>query len=295
MAIAAHQEPIGSRTAPLGRRRPANSAWSQPVVVAFCALLASLACLPQVVAGGPRIGLIIDDMGNQLWRGQDALALPGAITYSFLPHTAHGPGLARKAHLLGKEVMLHLPMESVAGERLGPGALTASMSERQLRAELWAAIASIPHAVGLNNHMGSLLTSDPQAMGWLMASINDADLYFVDSRTTSETVAQRTAEETGVPSTRRDVFLDNEREPDAIRRQLRRLVGLALARGSAVGIGHPYPETIRVLAQELPRIQAKGVRLVPISQLTQTDRRKNLWQASSCHSPRVAKRSKPSP
>ena len=167
------------------------------------------------------------------------------------------------------------------------------MGEREFRAELDAAIRSIPYVAGLNNHMGSLLTSDPGAMSWLMEGlVARGELYFVDSRTTKETVAERVAEETGVPSIRRDVFLDNELEPEAIRRQVRRLVALAIERGSAVGIGHPYPETIEVLAEELQRIDDQGIRLVPLSQLTETDRRKKPWHASSFPLPRVVKSSK---
>ena len=142
----------------------------------------------------PRVALIIDDMGNQRWQGAQALALPGALTYSFLPHTPYAAEQALQAHRLDKEVMLHLPMESLQGKRLGPGALTADMREQDFHAILAEAIAAVPHIAGVNNHMGSLLTGDAGAMGWLMQALSGyPGLYFVDSRTTELSLAESQA------------------------------------------------------------------------------------------------------
>jgi polysaccharide deacetylase 2 family uncharacterized protein YibQ len=242
------------------------------------------------------IAIIIDDVGNDLRAGEEALTLPGPVTLAFLPHTPHAKGLARRAHGAGKEVMLHLPMQSHAGNRLGPGALTLHMTEENFRQSLKESLDSVPHVAGLNNHMGSLLTRHPGAMGWLMSGMRDyGELFFIDSRTTLETVAEQVAQEHQVPAARRDVFLDNDRNPAAIGRQFRQLVRLARRQGYAVGIGHPYKETMEVLERELPRLEAEGVRLIRTSELVGYQGRKATWPESSSPSPKVVKNLKPSP
>ncbi len=241
----------------------------------------------------PRIAIIIDDMGNALADGRKAIGLPGAITYAFLPHTPFARQLAEQAHRMNKEIMLHLPMQSRVGGRPGPGVLTLHMTEREFRQTLEANLDSVPHVTGINNHMGSLLTQHPGAMDWLMEALKDyRGLYFIDSRTSLQTVAQKVAEEHGVAHGRRDVFLDNIRTPEAIRVQLRRLIRKARSCGVAVGIGHPYKQTIRVLQEELPRMRQQGIRLVHASELTSIEPRRETWHACSSPLPKVARNSK---
>ena len=241
----------------------------------------------------PVVSIIIDDMGYHGGQGDAAVSLPGNLTYAFLPHTPHARRLAEQAHSEGKEVMLHLPMDSHEQEQLGPGALSLHMTERKFKRTLEEGLQAVPHVVGLNNHMGSLLTRHPGAMGWLMQSLGEANLYFIDSRTTKETVAQRLAQEYGIPNTRRNVFLDNVRDPAAIRTQFQRLLKMARKQGSAVGIGHPYPETVAVLRSELAGIEALGVRLITASEIIAFQRRNPPWQEPSSPSLKVAKSSKP--
>ncbi len=244
-------------------------------------------------AGGqPVVSIIIDDMGYHGVQGDAAVSLPGALTYAFLPHTPHARRLAERAHIEGKEVMIHLPMDSHEQVQLGPGALSLHMTELEFKRTLEKGIQAVPHAVGLNNHMGSLLTRHPGAMGWLMKVLGEENLYFIDSRTTKETVAQMLAQEYGIPNTRRNVFLDNVRDPMAIRTQFRRLLKMARKQGSAVGIGHPYPETIAVLQSELSGLGAIGVRLITASETIALQRRNPSWQEPSSPSPKVAKNSK---
>ncbi len=223
---------------------------------------------PGAAKTNPSIAIIIDDIGDKLARGKSAVALPGKVTISFLPHTPHSRMLANKAYASGKEVMLHLPMETETGKRLGPGGLTLHMTEDELRKTTRDALDSIPHVSGINNHMGSLLTRHPGAMEWLMQEIKEQGrLYFVDSRTTAHTVAGKIAVENELPSAMRDVFLDDIRDKRAIRKEFRRLLSLARKRGYAIGIGHPYPETIEVLKKEISSLGSKGIRLIPASQI----------------------------
>ncbi|MCP3671094.1 MAG: divergent polysaccharide deacetylase family protein [Gammaproteobacteria bacterium] len=241
----------------------------------------------------PSVAIIIDDLGNKLSWGRKAIKLPGPVALSFLPHTPHVQSLANQAHAAGKEVMLHMPMEAESGKQLGPGGLTLHMTEQQLHQTTRKALGSVPYATGLNNHMGSLLTRHPGAMSWLMDAIKDhGGLFFVDSRTTDHSVADQVAVEKLLPAVRRDVFLDNVRTKTAIKNEFRRLLQLAKKRGYAVAIGHPYPETMQVLKQELAGLSSKGIRLIPISEIVALQKRGKPWQAPLSHSPKVVKSSK---
>jgi polysaccharide deacetylase 2 family uncharacterized protein YibQ len=142
------------------------------------------------------------------------------------------------------------------------------MTEQRFISTLKEDLATVPHVTGLNNHMGSLLTRHPGAMSWLMQGIKEhGDLFFIDSRTTGQTVAERAAREHAVPVARRSVFLDNESNPAAIRRQFQQLLRLARQRGTAIGIGHPRKETMQVLATELAKLDSTSVRLVAVSEI----------------------------
>lgn len=229
----------------------------------------------------PAIGIIIDDMGNLAQRDKRALQLPGPITFAFLPHTPHARDLAELAHRLNKEIMLHLPMQPMENDKPGPGALTLHMTARQFVQQLTLDFAAIPHFIGINNHMGSLLTQHPGHMQWLMTELSKRkDLYFVDSYTSKNSIAQQLANENRIPNIRRDVFLDHDRNPDTIRFHLQRLIAKARQNGTALAIGHPFPETIAVLKEELPKLRAQGVTLLPVSQLIHRNlERSTSWQA----------------
>jgi polysaccharide deacetylase 2 family uncharacterized protein YibQ len=218
----------------------------------------------------PRIAIIIDDLGYQLEPGRRAIELPGPVAYAILPATPRGEELARLAHQRGKEVLLHLPLEAVAHEGpTEPGGIVLEMSRTAFGDAFSRAIDSVPNAVGVSSHRGSLLTRHPGHMGWLMDELARRDgLFFIDSYTTHHSVALRIARESGIPATKRDVFLDHERRAETVLRELERLKKLARERGAAVAIGHPYPETLEVLEKALPALAEEGIELVPLSQLT---------------------------
>lgn len=244
----------------------------------------------------PKIAIIIDDLGDRVIEGTAAIELPGQLTYAFLPHTPHAVRLARLAHQRGKEVMLHLPMESVDGKRLGPGGVTLNMSHQQFRETVLENVRAIPHIAGLNNHMGSLLTQHPGHMGWLMSELSArGDLFFVDSRTAEKSIALKMAREYGVPSSGRDIFLDNQLSFSYISGQFDRALRIARLRGSAIMIGHTYAETMAALPELLPRLEFAGIDLVPVSEVIsyRNQRRMKQWQASLSPSPTAAKNSKP--
>lgn len=235
----------------------------------------------QTGADMPAIAIIIDDLGNGYERDKRAVLLPGQLSYAFLPHTPHTKALARLAHSLNKDVLLHLPMQSSAGEPLDPGALTLDMSARELLQTFQNSLASVPHAVGINNHMGSLLTQHPGHMQWLMRAMVETNLFFVDSFTSAKSIAYKIAHEYQIPNLKRDVFLDSIRHPAAIRHQFYRLLETARKNGVALAIGHPYPETLNVLETLLPSLSKHGIRLVSVSHMIKSDmQRIQTWRAS---------------
>lgn len=224
----------------------------------------------------PLVSIIIDDLGNERLAGIAALELPGSVSYAFLPGTPYARVLAELAHRLEREVLLHVPMEPADGRPLGPGGLLHSMDQASVVKSLLHSLHAVPHIAGVSNHMGSLLTARAHSMRWIMDTIRDfGDLYFVDSRTTPSSVAQAVALERGLRTIARDVFLDDDRSPDAILAQFHHLIAHAKKRGSALGIGHPYPETLEILGAILPQIEELGVRLVPVSTLVE---RRTRWQ-----------------
>jgi hypothetical protein len=216
----------------------------------------------------PRIALVIDDLGYRREDGERALALPGPVAYAFLPHTPHGTALVERARASGRTVLLHVPMQAAGRARsLGPGALVADMERARFERTLDRDLQSVPGAVGVNNHMGSLLTRRQEPMDWLMQWLRASNLMFIDSRTTAYSVAARSAHRHGVPVLERDVFLDDRRDRAAVHEQFRRLVVRARARGYALGIAHPHPATLDVLEEELARLVEHGVTLAPVSEL----------------------------
>jgi polysaccharide deacetylase 2 family uncharacterized protein YibQ len=171
-----------------------------------------------------------------------------------------------RAH--NKEVILHLPMESTDSEEPGPGNLDSNMPALEVAMTLAYDLQTVPHAVGISNHMGSLLTQQRESMRLLMKAItNRGDLFFVDSLTTTGSVAGHTAQELGLPHLVRDIFLDNVRQVEVINRQFDKFVAIAREHGSALAIGHPYPETLEVLERRLPDLASAGIELVPLSRL----------------------------
>ncbi|WP_111657990.1 divergent polysaccharide deacetylase family protein [Isoalcanivorax indicus] len=226
-----------------------------------------LLCSSLLLAAPPvRIAVIIDDIGYHRARGLEALNLPGEITAAVIPRSPHGPALARTATDMGREVIIHLPMAG-NGLTLDPGGIRPDMAPEEIAAIVREAFKLVPTARGLNNHMGSVATRDDETMHWLMHELASHQAFFIDSRTTPDTVAESTARAHGLRTTGRDIFLDNERDLLAINEQFNALLRIARRRGSAIAIGHPYPETLEYLARVLPLLADAGVELVPVSAL----------------------------
>jgi len=229
--------------------------------------LAATPAAPGPAVTTPRIAIIIDDIGYSEGRGEQVMTLPAAITCSVIPRAPHAHQLGFDAYQHGKEVIIHLPMPALDGRKLDPGDIDASMDAAQIGAILDRAMAILPEARGINNHMGSALTAQRLPMQRLMQELRQRHLFFIDSRTSSATVAEQVARQMGVRTSRRDVFLDDKRTQADIDRQFETLLRLARRHGQAIAIGHPYPETIDYLRQKLPTLKAAGIEVVPVSAL----------------------------
>jgi uncharacterized protein len=222
------------------------------------------------VSGAPRLAIILDDLGSDRVAADHIFQLSQAVTVSVLPGHQHSTEIAEQARQHGLEVMLHLPMQALGGESREPLELRPGMNREKVAATLNELLKAVPGATGVNNHQGSQATRDRQLMEELMPEIRAHGLFYIDSRTTKETVAYEAAQTAGVRSGFRNVpFLDDVTEVAAIRRQVALAVRGAKEKGQAIAIGHPHPETLEVLKQELPRIVASGVQIVPASELVQ--------------------------
>lgn len=215
----------------------------------------------------PRVAIIIDDMGHHQRLGEKLLALDLNLTYSFLPDAPFAMEQAQAAVHKGREVLVHLPMEPKDPRwHPGDGALYVKDSPDALRRKTLAMLAAVPLAVGANNHMGSRLTEDGEAMRVVLQTLKERSLFFIDSYTSDRSKGLAAAEHLGVPAARREVFLDNVQEPRQICRRMEELVTVAKQRGGAIGIGHPYAATLQAL-DECDEQLLRAVDLVRAGQL----------------------------
>jgi polysaccharide deacetylase 2 family uncharacterized protein YibQ len=188
--------------------------------------------------------------------------------------------------------MLHLPMASMNGQKLGPGGLELDMTESGFKESLINSIRSIPHVMGINNHMGSLLTQHPGHMAWLMHELKlHPGMYFIDSRTTTQTVALKVAREYGIPSLKRDVFIDSVPNDESYaRQQLERARLVAIDKGYAIAIGHPFEATLNAIQFMADKYQNNEIKFVTVSHLiNELDRRQPQWHAYLSPSLKAAK------
>ncbi len=219
----------------------------------------------------PRMALVIDDLGYMQPELVTRLcSLPVALSVAVLPYQEHTRESAEVAHRLGKEVLLHLPMEPIGypgpGRDPGPNAVLYNLPESEVRRRVRMALDEIPHRVGVNNHMGSRITPDRTRMGWVLQEVKARRFFFVDSRTEKDSVAYDLAEELGIPAIQRRVFLDDDKAFPEMEKQWERALKLAEKDGFVLIIGHIYPETVEALEKLVPR--SKGlVRFVRAGEL----------------------------
>ena len=198
----------------------------------------------------PRIAIIIDDMGYHQHIGDQLLQLDLDLTYSFLPDAPFTKEQEQKAFQKGSDILIHLPMEPKNAEwDPGPNALYVHDAPDTIRQKMQLMVLAVPHAIGANNHMGSQYTEGFDAMLVVIGRLKEQSLFFVDSYTSAKSRGFAAAQQLGVPTARRDVFLDNAQDTKKICRQIEQLVSIAKKRGWALGIGHPNRATLLALTQ----------------------------------------------
>ena len=229
------------------------------------------AALPRVRPKRPRgrggdIVLIIDDLGFDGQPLDRVMALDPNVNCAILPNGTRASEFAEALEARGFEILVHLPMQPKGSETPGRNAILTSMSDDEIARATRENIDAVPHARGVNNHMGSLATTDRRVMTSVLRAMPEG-MYFIDSRTTGSSIAADVARELNVRTAARHVFLDDVASERGVRRQLAALADAAEKRGFAIGIGHPYPVTMRVLAEELPELKARGFRFIRASEV----------------------------
>jgi polysaccharide deacetylase 2 family uncharacterized protein YibQ len=225
------------------------------------------AASPEPANGRPRLAIIIDDCGQWPVTERGFVALPFPVTLSVLPHVRYGPEIAREADAAGKGVMLHLPMQTISGRYPGPGTITVEMGDATIRDAVAGDLAELPEARGVNNHEGSLATENRRVMGDVADVLVRDGRFWIDSRTSSGSIAADVTRLRGVPTASRDVFLDDVDNVAAVEAQLREAAARARESGSAIAIGHPRPATLLAVRTLAPALAAHGIDLTLASNL----------------------------
>ncbi len=267
----------------------------QKLLIALCALFFTLS------AQAGKLSIVIDDFGYRPVEENKVLQMPAAISVAVLPNAPHAREMATKAHQGGHEVLIHLPMAPLSKQPLEKDTLTPEMSSEEIARIVRDASGKVPFAVGLNNHMGSKMTSSLPGMQKVMQVLNQYNYYFLDSMTIGTSQSIPAAQGTHVKVLKRRVFLDDSQNEASIREQFTRAVKLAQRDGYAIAIGHPHPTTVRVLQQMLPSLPA-DITLVRPSQLLnepvhqgKTPPTTDKSPAPTFRAPGVCKVSKPLP
>lgn len=212
----------------------------------------------------PKIAVVIDDMGQDVGQGRRAIALPSAISLSFLPYPETAPALAREAYRAGHEILVHVPMEPLGTADPGPHALMTGLAASENVQRLEWSLSRISGYDGINNHEGSKFTADRAALEPVMRVLAERQLFFLDSRTSPNSQVESVARELGVESSGRDVFLDDTDRPDVIDAQLRAAEKIARIQGGAIAIGHPRVNTLDALWRWCGELRSRGYVLIPV-------------------------------
>lgn len=221
----------------------------------------------KVFSSAPKVAIVLDDWGYNTKALDTALAIREPLTIAILPHLPHSTQVAEKAHAAGHEIMLHMPMEPLKNVGLEKGTIMSGMNPSEVRSLLDSAIESVPYLRGVNNHMGSKVTQDPRILKIVMTDLKSRNLFFLNSMVTGSVVGREVAGGLSIPYAERDIFLDNVRIEEAILEELENLKQAAIRQGSAIGIGHNEPVTLRAIQKVLPSWRAEGIEVHPLSDI----------------------------
>jgi polysaccharide deacetylase 2 family uncharacterized protein YibQ len=227
-----------------------------------------LASSEEVINLSPKVAFIIDDLGYETEVAKKMMELEFPITLSILPFLQYSEFIAEEGRKNNQEIILHLPMEpSNSSTNPGPGAIKSSMSEEEIRQSVRNSIVNFPYIIGVNNHMGSKITENRKIMEIVLEEIKGYNLFFIDSMTSKNSIAYEVAQEMGIKTAVRSVFLDNENDMEYIKKQMLEIQETALREGEAIAIGHSRINTFYVLKRMIPELIKAGIEIVPVSKL----------------------------
>ncbi len=257
------------------------------IVCLFILLLPQLAMAETVKSEG-KIAIIIDDFGGKVKGVDEFFKSEIPITVAVMPFLEQSREQAELAHQLGLEVIIHLPLQPKKGKKswLGPNPITSDLPLDEVKARVVKAIESVPHAKGMNNHMGSLIVENKEIMRVILETAKEHGLYFIDSGTAPKSVIPKLAEEIGVPWGMRDIFLDDTHSSRShVYKQMRKLMKVAELKGQAIGIGHvgvKGNETVSGVSEAIKDLEKRNIKVVPASHLLKTNIEKKpdqFWQS----------------
>lgn len=222
------------------------------------------------------IAVVIDDMGIAKKRTSDIISLKAPLTAAFLTYGAQLEQQIQNAKNAGMEIMLHAPMEPYSKVDVAPDMLTVKMDDKQIQEKLKNMIEKFDNIKGINNHMGSKFTENKEKMAAVMQVLKEKDLFFLDSKTTPQSVGKEMAQKYGVSYATRHVFIDNKNQKDYILKQLSIAERIAKKNGYAVAIGHPKSETYLALREWIPSLANKNIKIIPLSQIAKVLRQSHI-------------------
>ncbi|MEI7751612.1 MAG: divergent polysaccharide deacetylase family protein [Candidatus Omnitrophota bacterium] len=227
---------------------------------------------PRRFSSQPKVTFVIDDIGYHLQDRDRLTALSDKVTYAILPLLPYSRYFGNLSHTTGAEIILHLPLDTVQDKIPGRGLIVDTMSPEDILSVLSRDLDSVPHHVGVNNHMGSRGTTSREMMTVILKELKRRGLFFLDSYTTKESVVPSVARAIGLPILTRGVFLDNEDSKPSILAQLQQLRQVARENGNAIAIGHYRTKTLEVLATEIPAMEDEGFQIINLEEMLQVQR-----------------------
>lgn len=216
-----------------------------------------------------KLAIVIDDMGLGQPGSEELLAFPAPLTFAVLPGTAYAEEVVATVNASGQTALLHLPMEPVNAADNNPGAdaIYVAMTDEEIEQQTTRLLDMLPGVVGVNNHMGSAATADARVMATVLKTVQQRGLFFLDSRTTADSVVAEEAERLGLPYAANDLFLDLERTVPAVKEMIAEAMRRAEASGTFIAIAHPHPSVAEALYEMIPEFAAAGIALVPVTEL----------------------------
>lgn len=219
------------------------------------------------------LAILIDDFGYGGEGTEEMLDLPIPFTVAVMPFSKQTEADAEAVRQAGKEVFIHMPMESLTGKKewVGEKGVFRDMTEAEIKTRVEEAFSILPDAEGLNNHMGSAIMEDQRSLSAVMDVLKEKNVLFVDSMTTAKSLGRTIAGQKGVTFLGRDVFLDSTDSVEEVKKNLRKAAEVSLEKGYALAIGHVGPEggmvTVQAIQELIPELEEAGITFVTVSDL----------------------------